>query len=387
MATTLDDDARAELADLSTAHRRRGARVVDGRQGARVVLDGRDVLNLASNDYLGLAGDRRLADAAAASLEANGVGAGASRLIVGNHREHVALEAALGDWLERDGVRTFSSGYAANLGVITALAAAGDVMFSDALNHASLIDGCRLSRATVRVFPHRDLAALDALVRTTPGRRRFIVSESLFSMDGDVADLRGLAELARSHGASLIVDEAHAIGVFGPSGRGLAAEAGVTPEIVVGTFGKALGTAGAFVATTHAIAELIWNRARSFVFSTGTTPSIAAATRAAVAIVRGEEGDRRRASVIARSRELRVKLPRLGGDLRSPIAPLVIGDDSIAMAISAAMLEDGVFAQGIRPPTVPLNTARIRMSLTAEHTVQDVETAAKSVNDAMRRFT
>jgi 8-amino-7-oxononanoate synthase len=378
---SLDDDARAELLRLEAAGRLRVPRVVDGLHGPRVTVDGTSVLNFASNDYLSLAGDRRLARAAAAALDEAGTGAGASRLIVGNHRRHVALEAALADWLRVTGVRLFSSGYAANVGVITALAGAGDVVISDALNHASIIDGCRLSRAEIVVVPHRDLRAIEAALAARSGRRRFVISETLFSMDGDVADVVALAALAKQHDAALILDEAHAIGAWGPEGRGIAAEHGVVPDVVVGTCGKALGGAGAFAATSRAVADVLWNRARSLVFSTGIAPAVAASVQAAIEIVRSGEGDERRASLVRNACELRRRVPGLGGDPRSAIAPLVVGDDREVMRRSSRLFEARVFVQGIRPPTVPEGTARLRVSVSSGHSEADLATLA----DALRQ--
>ena len=379
---SLDDDVRDELRQLEARNRLRVPRVVDGVHGPRITLDGVSVINAASNDYLSLAGDRRIARAAANALDEHGSGAGASRLILGNHRRHVALEQALADWLRCAGVRLFNSGYAANVGVLTSLLSAGDVVFSDELNHASIIDGCRLSRAEVVVFPHRDLAALERALATRHGRRRIVVSETLFSMDGDIADVEALSALCRRHAAALILDEAHAVGVWGPEGRGIAALAGITPDVLVGTCGKALGGFGAFAATSAAIADLLWNRARSFVFSTALPPSIPAAVQAAVEIVRGSDGEHRRRTLLAHATRLRERLPRIGGDSRSAIAPLVIGADAHAMAVSAAVLERGVFAQGIRPPTVPEGTARLRISLAAGHSESDVEAIARAVAEA-----
>lgn len=383
----LDEEARAELRELEAAHRLRVPRIVDGAQGLHIVLDGVPVLNLASNDYLGLAGDRRLARAAASALEEGGVGAGSSRLICGNHRAHAALEAAVADWMRCSGARLFGSGYAANTGLLSTLARSGDAIFSDELNHASIIDGCRLSRAEVIVYPHRDLAALEAgLARVARRhRRRLVVSESLFSMDGDLADVEGLAALCARYDAAFVLDEAHAIGVLGPEGRGLAAALGVTPDVVIGTFGKALGTSGAFAATTRAVADLLWNRARSLVFSTGTPPAIASATLAAIEIVRGAEGETRRRAVGAHARRLRALLPDAGGEEGSPIAPVVVGDERRAMALTARLLEERVFVQGIRPPTVPPGTARLRIGLTAALTEEDVERAGESLADALRQ--
>jgi len=382
---SLDDDARAELERLEAAGRLRVPRVVDGLHGPRVTVDGVDVLNLASNDYLSLAGDRRLARAAAAALDEAGSGAGASRLIVGNHRRHVALEAAIADWLRVTGVRLFTSGYAANVGVLTTLAGAGDVVISDELNHASIIDGCRLSRAELVVVPHRDLRAFETALASRVGRRRVVISETLFSMDGDVADVVALSELARRHDAALILDEAHAIGVWGPEGRGVAAEHGIVPDVLVGTCGKALGGAGAFAATTRAVADLLWNRARSLVFSTGIPPAVAASVHAAVDIVRGTEGDERRRAIARNARDLRRRVPGLGGEPTSAIAPLVVGDDREVMRMSSRLFEARVFVQGIRPPTVPVGTARLRVSVSAGHSEIDVESAAAALDDAVRQ--
>jgi 8-amino-7-oxononanoate synthase len=382
---SLDDDARAELRELAAAHRLRGMRTVDGPQGPGATLDGAPVTNLASNDYLGLAADRRLARAAAAALEDGGLGAGASRLIVGNHRAHVALEAALADWTRRAGARLFGSGYAANTGVLPTLARAGDAIFSDELNHASIIDGCRLSRAEVVVYPHRDLAALEAALARSTHRRRLVVSESLFSMDGDLADVAGLAALCARHDAALVLDEAHAMGVLGPEGRGLAAAHGVVPDVLIGTFGKALGTYGAFAATTRAVADLLWNRARPVVFSTGMPPALAAATLASLEIVRGAEGAARRRTLGDHARRLRAALPAAGGESESPIAPILVGDDRRVMALSARLLEQGVFVQGIRPPTVPPGTARLRIGLVATLSGPDLERAVSVLDNALRQ--
>lgn len=382
-AVTLDDDARHELARLEAQHRLRVPRVVDGMQGPRSTVDGVDVLDLASNDYLSLAADPRLAAAARDSIDEDGLGAGASRLIVGNHRRHVALERAVQDWLRAGAVLSFGSGYATNVGVLSALVGAGDVVISDALNHASIIDGCRLSRATAIVVPHGDVAAIERALVETSGRRRLVVSESLFSMDGDLADVSALSALCKRHDAALMLDEAHAIGARGPEGRGEAAAYGVTPDLLVGTCGKALGTYGAFVATTPAIAQLLWNRARSLVFSTALPPSIAAATTAAIEIVRGSDGEARRRALASRARELRANVSGLGGAADSAIAPLVIGDDRRVMAMSARLFERGVFVQGIRYPTVAEGTARLRVSLCAGISAEQLEVATRALNDAV----
>jgi 8-amino-7-oxononanoate synthase len=383
---SLDDEVRDELRALEAAHLIRVPRVVEGAQGVRLTLDGSHVLSFASNDYLGLAGDRRLAAAASLALDEDGVGVGASRLIVGNHRQHAALESELADWFRCEGVRLFNTGYAANVSVLTTLLREGDVVFSDALNHASIIDGCRLSRAKIVIYPHLDLDVLDRELASVTGRRRIVVSETLFSMDGDIADVLGLAELCRKHDASLILDEAHAIGVLGPEGRGVAAHSGVVPDVLVGTFGKALGTFGAFVATTRSIAVLLWNRARPLVFSTGLPPSIAAATRTGVSIARGSEGDQRRRTLATRGQQLRSLLAGLavGGDIRSPILPLQIGDEQRVLAIAAQLFEAKLCVAAVRPPTVPPNTARLRISLSATHDSQDISKLGAAITQCVK---
>ena len=380
---SLDDDARAELGALEVAHRLRSPRVVDGKQGRVIELDGVAVMNLSSNDYLGLAGDPRLAAAGAVALETAGAGAGASRLISGNHRPHVELESSVADWLRRDGVRVFNTGYAANVGVLTSLLGATDVVFSDELNHASIIDGCRLSRAQVVVYAHLDPADLEAKLRVHRGRRRVVVSESLFSMDGDVADVAALAELCARHEAALILDEAHAIGAVGPEGRGIAALAGVAPDVLIGTFGKALGTFGAFAATTPAIAQLLWNRARPFVFSTGLPPVVAAMTRVAIEIVRGSDGEARRRDLERHASQLRSMTGARPQPLATAIVPFIVGDDRVAMKLCAELLEARLYVQAIRPPTVPEGTARLRASLSAALTTTDVADAARRIHAVM----
>jgi 7-keto-8-aminopelargonate synthetase-like enzyme len=232
------------------------------------------------------------------------------------------------------------------------------------------------------VYPHLDLGALERALATRTGRRRIVISETLFSMDGDTADVAALSALCRRYEAALVLDEAHALGVWGPEGRGIAAEARVAPDVLIGTCGKALGGFGAFAATSAAIAALLWNRARPFVFSTALPPSVSAAVQAALEIVRGTEGDQRRRDLNVRARQLRQRLSGLAGADTSAIAPLVVGDDQRVMALSTAVLERRVFIQGIRPPTVPEGTARLRISLSAGHSPEDIETIARSVSEA-----
>ncbi len=383
---SLDDDARAELQRLEATHLLRRPRVVEGSSGPRIALDGNEVLDLASNDYLALARDPRLASAARASVDEDGVGATASRLIAGNHRRHVELERVLADWLQARSVCSFGSGYAVNVGVLSALLGPDDVVISDELNHASIIDGCRLSRATIVVYPHREVAAVERALVQTAGRRRLVVTESLFSMDGDVADLAALATLCKRHDAALMVDEAHALGARGPDGRGEAASCGISPDLLVGTCGKALGTYGAFVATTPALAQLLWHRARSLVFSTALPPMIAAATIAAVEIIRSADGEARRGALAANARRLRAHVRVLGGVVDGAIAPLIVGDDRRVMAISSHLLERGVFVQGIRYPTVAAGAARLRVSVGAGLSFDEIDRASVLLDDAVSQI-
>ena len=360
------------LAALEAAGRRRGRRVLEGPQGAHVVLDGRPVVSFSSNDYLGLAAHPALRAAAHAAIDRWGVGAGSSRLVVGNSEAHVALEVALAAWGGRSAA-IFNSGYAANTGILASMVGPGDVVFSDALNHASLIDGCRLSKATVVVYRHGDVGHLGALLRSTPARRRVVATESVFSMDGDCVDLGAIAAVADAHDALLVVDEAHAVGVLGDAGRGAAA--GVGADVVVGTLGKALGSYGAFAWVDDGVSEWLWNRVRSLVFTTGLPPMVVAASAAAVEIVASAEGARLREQVAARVRTLVEGVAKLGLAVRADaaIVPLLVGDDRRVMECTARLLARGVFVQGIRPPTVPEGTARLRIALCATHTDEDVD--------------
>jgi 8-amino-7-oxononanoate synthase len=373
---------QAKLDELERANRRRRLREVMGPQGSSVSLDGRQVANFSSNNYLGFASQPTIASAMQAALTENGVGAGASRLIVGNHHEHLALEAAIAAFHGRPAARLFNSGYHANIGTIQALVGPGDTVYSDALNHASIIDGCRLSRARVRIYPHGDTAALAQMIAADGEPSGLIVTDSVFSMDGDVAPLPELASLAAEHGLALMVDEAHATGVLG-EGRGASAMLGVVPDIQMGTLSKALGCFGAYVACETAVAEWLLNRARSFVFTTGLPPALAAASRAAVELAGGSIGDGARGALRARMAQFADGLAKLNllpsGAGRTPIFPVLIGDESQTMAACAALLERGIYAQGIRPPTVPRGTSRLRFSLMSTHSEDDVAAALEAL--------
>jgi len=385
---SLDDDARARLDALDRDGLLRAPPEVTSRQGPTVRIDDRDVLCLCANNYLGLADHPALRDACHDALDAVGAGAGASRLISGTMSPHRAAEQALAQFVGSPAALLFSTGYAANLGVLPGLWEAGDVLFSDALNHASLIDGCRLSRARVHVFPHRDLDALARLlaVHRTDGKRAVIVTESLFSMDGDEADLPSLRRLADDYDTALYVDEAHALGVFGPRGAGLCAQAEVVPDVLIGTLGKPFGLAGAFVAASEPIVRLLENRARSYVFSSAPSPALAAATVTATQLVR--EADGRRAALLAHAARLRPELRALGFDVpdgRSPILPIHIGDPAATVALARALLDRGVFVQAIRPPTVPVGTSRLRVVPMATHTHAHITHALDAFAATRRR--
>lgn len=327
--------------------------------------------NFSSNDYLALAGDPRVAEAADAAAKRWGAGAGASRLVTGGTSLHRKLEESLAEWKGAQDAVVFSSGYLANTGTIAALAGPGDVVFSDALNHASIVDGCRLSAATVCVYPHGDAAALEAMLSTTDARRRLIVTDGVFSMDGDAADLPALADLARRYDAMLMVDDAHGCGVLGPDGRGTAAAQGCADavDVAVGTLSKAFGSAGGYVTGTTELCEWLRNRARGFVFDTALAPPSAGAALEALRISRAEPERRERA--VALAKELAAGL-----GVATPAAcvvPLLVGDSQAAVSLSADLRDQGFDVVAIRPPSVPPGTARLRLTTTAGHTPADIE--------------
>ncbi len=354
------EGALAALDDAS-ARRVRRARVAPG------------LVDLSSNDYLGLA---RVVEAREGLF-----GAGASRLVTGDSPAHERLERSLAAWLGTEDALVFSSGYAANAGAVSALVGEGDLVVSDALNHASIIDGCRLSRARTVVVPHLDVAAVDAALRHTPHRRALVVTESWFSMDGDSPDLAALRAVCNERGAILMVDEAHALGVFGPEGRGIAAAAGAQPDVLVGTFGKAFGGAGAFVAGSASLLDWLWNRARAFVFSTGMPPILAEALADRLPRVRAADPERAWLAELGRRAREAVPdhLPTRG---HGPIVPIVMGSNDAALTASAHLRARGFHVGAIRPPTVPEGTARLRLTLRADCTedlVTRLEAALRSL--------
>jgi len=360
-----------ELESLQRAGLRRTLVARSGLQGPTILLNGRELVNFGSNDYLGLAADRRLVIAARDALQEVGWGGGASPLVTGYSEFHRRLEARLAEFEGTEAALSFGSGYAANTGTIAALAGPGDVVFTDRKNHASILDGCRLSRADVRPYPHGDWQELGQLLgRTAAARRRLIVTDSVFSMDGDLAPLTELAELADRHGAMLMVDEAHATGVFGDRGRGVAEWLELEDRVHVrmGTLSKALGSIGGFVVGSRPLIDWLANRARSFVFSTASPAAAAAAGLAALDIVR-EEPERRR-TLLERASAVRRAVAAQGwnvGQSASQIVPLVVGTPEAALRLSASLGDRGLFVPAIRPPTVPEGEACLRISLSWAH--------------------
>ena len=382
-------DVRDRLEELRAAGLHRRLRVIEGPQGPRVTLDGSEVLLLCSNNYLGLADHPRVRQAAADAAERFGAGAGASRLISGSMELHGRLEQRVAAFAGYDAALLFGSGYLANTGTIAALARRGEVVFSDELNHASIIDGCRISRAERFVYRHTDLEHLSWGLRKADGRGSLIVTDALFSMDGDVAPISGLLDVARRYGCRLMVDEAHAIGALGPGGRGAVAEAGLSGEVdlIVGTLGKALGSYGAYVCTSLEIVDLLTNVARPFIFSTALPPPVIGAALAALTLLDDQPG------VVEHLRRngalLREALASRGLDLgtsRTQIVPVMIGDARVAVELCERALEGRVFAQAIRPPTVPDGTSRLRLSVMANHRADELLAAANVIGEAAHQL-
>ena len=384
------DFIQDELEQLKRQGLFRKLRRVEGEQGATLTLDGREVLNFSSNNYLGLANHPALREAAKEAIDRYGCGSGASRLISGNMTLHEELEAKIAALKGTEAALVFNSGYQANIGILSSLVGEGDVILSDSLNHASIIDGCRLARAKTVVYPHCDLQRLEDGLKKAPAQaRKLIVTETLFSMDGDEAPLAEIVELAERYGAMVMVDEAHATGVFGPNGAGVVAKLGLRKRVLfqMGTLGKALGAFGAYVAGSQALRELLINRCRSFIFTTSLPPAVLAMSSAAIDLSIKEP--QRRLALWHNCRAMKEGLKKLGfslGESESQILPLIIGDAQKCMDFSQRLLQKGVFAQGIRPPTVPPGTSRLRITLMATHTHEHLHRALKAFEEVREEF-
>jgi glycine C-acetyltransferase/8-amino-7-oxononanoate synthase len=380
-----------EVAERLDELRERGLyrrlRLIEGPQGPSVTLDGRDVLLLCSNNYLGLADRTEVREAAAEAALRWGAGAGASRLISGHMEPHRQLEERLAAFKGYESALLFGSGYLANTGLIAALAGRNEVIFSDELNHASIVDGCRLSRAETFVYRHGDLEHLAWALYHQRGKPALIVTDGVFSMDGDLAHLPELLELARRHGARLMVDDAHATGAVGPGGRGSVSAAGLSGEvdIVVGTLGKALGSYGAYACANRETIDFLVNTARPFIFSTALPPPAVGAAIAALGVLEAEPELVTRLQTNARQLRTSLAAEGLGvGAATTQVVPVHVGEADTAMDLCEAALERGVFAQGIRPPTVPEGSCRLRCTVMATHSTEDLAQAARQIGGAAR---
>ena len=372
-----------ELENLADQDLRRRLTIVEeGLPGGRVRVAGRVLLNLSSNDYLGLSQDPRLIAAAREAAARWGVGAGASRLVVGHLALHEEVEAGLAAFKGTEAAVIFSTGYMTNLGVISALVGPGDTVFCDRLNHASIYDGIKLAGATLARFPHRDMNRLEDLLKEASPGKKLIITDSVFSVDGDLAPLPDLVELKERHGAALMLDEAHATGVLGPKGAGLAEALGLSErvEVHMGTFSKALGSLGGFVAGDRRLIEYLHNRARSFIYSTAMPPPVLGAIAAALELVASEP--ERRAYLLEEAGKFRQGLTEAGFDIlgsETQIVPVLAGDNARTLSVAARLREEGLMAVALRPPTVPPGRARVRFSLSAAHSREDLAAAREAI--------
>ena len=382
----LDIESRLEELDAAGLIRRR--RVLDGPQGAHVHIQGKPCLAFCSNDYLGLANHPALVSAARRGAAMYGVGAGASHLVCGHSAPHEEVEAALADFIRLPRALYFSTGYMAALGTIPALAGRGDALFSDALNHACLIDGTRLSGADVHVYPHMDLAALEHALARCPNRQKLVVSDAVFSMDGDIAPVPEMLALCERYDAWLLLDDAHGFGVLGEAGRGVLSHFNVkSPRIIyLGTLGKAAGVSGAFIAGDGSVIEWLLQRARTYIFTTATPPLLAVATLESLRLIEQETWRREHlVALIMRLREGLAGLPWRLLPSATPIQPLIVGDNRAVVALSEALLQQGIWVPAIRPPTVPAGTARLRISLSAAHGIEDIDRLLHTLHSLANR--
>lgn len=375
------DTLNTDLEKIRSANLFRSLRSIDGPQQPHILQGKRELLDFSSNDYLGLANHPALIDAGQKALGDFGLGSGASRLVCGTHKPHAELEEAMAEFKGTDAALTFATGYAAATGAICSIMGKGDVIILDKLVHASIIDGAKLSGAQIRVFRHNDLEDLEKKLKWAtekhPDSRRLIVTESVFSMDGDLAPLPNIVELKERHGAWLMVDEAHATGLFGSHRSGLVEELGVSDqvEIQLATMGKALGCSGGAICGSRRLIDLLINRARPFIYSTAPPPAMAASTLAAIDLIRSQEGETRRQRLWAMVENLKTLLIESGrppGTVQSPIIPLILGDEEATMAAAEKLMAAGINVPGIRYPTVSKGAARLRFTITASHTMDDL---------------
>lgn len=381
----LDVALGKDLAAINEAGLLRQMKTVESIQGPEVRLGGRQVLLLCSNNYLGLASHPRLIEAAREATTRWGTSSVSSRLISGHMHPHEQCERRLAAWTNTQSALLFSTGYQANLSVVTALGGPGDLVVSDQLNHASIIDGCRLARADVAVYDHCDSDHLESILAANRQRRRvLVITETVFSMDGDLAPLADISLACRRHGAWLMVDEAHASGIFGKRGSGLAEEAGIEADVHVGTLGKALGSFGAYVAGSRRLIDLLINRARPFIFTTGLPPAAAAAADTAAQLIEADPGPRD--GLRRRARSLGQRLRKAGLNVPntdSQIIPIITGSVRDTVAASERLLERGIYVAAIRPPTVPADTSRLRLSIMATHSEEHLERAYQEIVDCI----
>lgn len=379
----LEQKQTRQEAGLWRSHRHLGSPQVPD-----ALVDGRSVIAFCSNDYLGLANHPEVKQAAIDSIQSDGLGGGASHLVIGHHDQHVQLEKELAEFTGRERALVFSSGYMANLGVISALVGKGDCVFEDKLNHASLIDGGLLSGARFRRYLHNDSASLRTHLSKAEQGKKLVVTDGVFSMDGNVVDLPAMAQACRDFDALLMVDDAHGMGVIGEQGKGTVAECGLSQEevpVLIGTFGKAFGTAGAFVAGSNDLIEYLIQTARPYIYTTSMPPAIAAATRKSLTLIR--EGDRERAHLASLIGRFRRSVSKLGLELmdsKTPIQPILVGGNQKALSLSKYLEENGILVSAIRPPTVPENTARLRVTFSAAHTDEQLDILLAALDRACK---
>jgi 8-amino-7-oxononanoate synthase len=385
-------DFATELSELRQRSLLRKLREIETPPQPDVEFAGRRLVNFASNDYLGLATEPALRDAAKDAIDQYGVGAGSSRLISGTYSPHARLEEKLAEWKRTEAALTFSSGYATALGTLSGLLRKDDVIILDKLVHASIVDGARLSGACVRVFPHNHLGKLESHLRWArdnyPDARVIVATESVFSMDGDWCPLAEIVEVKNRYGAMLLLDEAHAVGVIGNQGRGLADKLGLNQhiDIQMGTLSKALGCSGGYICGTRALVDLLINRARSFIYSTAPPVAIAAAASAAVQFLLTPAGERRRQDLRARLALFAEEMPELyppGKKIQSAIVPVIVGPPELALQASNHLAQAGFFAPAIRYPTVPKDRSRLRLTFTAKHTPDQIRALSRELRKLM----